>query len=125
MEQEIVNIELVKSMTFQAAHELPKVPEDHKCRRMHGHSYKVEVAVRGPVDPDTGWLMDFGDINLRLRPIREELDHRVLNDVEGLENPTAENLAAWIWKRLSVNLPDLTRVSVFESESSGCHYYGD
>lgn len=120
-----MNIELVKRMTFQAAHELPKVPETHKCRRMHGHSYKVEVAVRGPVDPETGWLMDFGDINKRLRPICEELDHRVLNDVEGLENPTAEILAAWVWRRLAADLPGLHRVSVFESDSSGCHYYGD
>jgi 6-pyruvoyltetrahydropterin/6-carboxytetrahydropterin synthase len=92
---------------------------------MHGHAYRIEVALRGPVDPQTGWLIDFGDVEKHLRPVRDELDHEVLNDIEGLENPTAEHLAAWIWRKLSPNLPGLHRVSVFESASSGCHYYGE
>jgi 6-pyruvoyltetrahydropterin/6-carboxytetrahydropterin synthase len=119
-----MNVELVRSFTFQAAHALPKVPETHKCRRMHGHSYRIEVAVRGPVDPDTGWLIDFAEIEERVEPVRKRLDHRVLNDVEGLENPTAEHLAAWIWERIRTDLPGLHRVTVYETDSSGCHYHG-
>lgn len=120
-----MNVKLVKSFRFEAAHALPNVPERHKCRRMHGHSYRVEVAVRGPVDHRTGWLMDFAEIEERFESVRERLDHRVLNDVDGLQNPTAEMLAAWIWKCLAPGLEGLERVSVFETESSACHYYGD
>jgi 6-pyruvoyltetrahydropterin/6-carboxytetrahydropterin synthase len=120
-----MNIELVRSFTFQAAHFLPNVPEEHKCRQMHGHAYRVEVSLRGPVNPETGWLVDFGDIAKILDPIRTELDHTILNEITGLENPTAEILSAWIWTRVVPGLSQLNRVSVFESENSGCHYYGE
>jgi 6-pyruvoyltetrahydropterin/6-carboxytetrahydropterin synthase len=122
--EEGMNVELVRRMTFQAAHALPRVPPEHKCRRMHGHGYTVEIAVRGRVDPEKGWLVDFGELGAVLEPIRRELDHRVLNEIPGLENPTAENLAVWIWQRLARRVPGLHRVSVFESETSGCHFYG-
>ncbi|MBD3336530.1 MAG: 6-carboxytetrahydropterin synthase QueD [Candidatus Eisenbacteria bacterium] len=118
-------MELVRSLHFQAAHHLPNVAPDHKCRRMHGHAYRVEVCLKGPVDPQKGWLLDFGEIGAHVEPLRRELDHTVLNEIPGLENPTAELLAGWIWKRLQTVLPHLHRVSVFESETSGCHYYGD
>ncbi|MBU1699208.1 MAG: 6-carboxytetrahydropterin synthase QueD [Candidatus Eisenbacteria bacterium] len=118
-------VELVRTFTFQAAHYLPKVSEDHKCRHMHGHAYRVEVSLRGPVNPETGWLVDFGEIAIVLDPIRKELDHTILNEIPGLENPTAEILSAWIWQRVTAGIPYLHRVSVFESENSGCHYLGD
>ena len=85
---------------FEAAHRLPNVPEGHKCARLHGHSFRVEVHVAGPVDPTLGWVVDFADIRDAFEPIHDALDHRYLNEVEGLENPTSENLAVWIWDRL-------------------------
>lgn len=91
-------IELVKDFRFEAAHFLPHVPDGHKCRRMHGHSFKGELAIRGPVQPRTGWVMDFADLKGMIEPVVERLDHRVLNEIPGLENPTSEMLAAWIWK---------------------------
>ena len=91
-----MRVELVKEFRFESAHRLPRVPEDHKCFRMHGHSYRIEVCVAGEVDPALGWLVDFGDIAARVEPVlKQELDHRVLNDVPGLENPTSELLAHW------------------------------
>jgi 6-pyruvoyltetrahydropterin/6-carboxytetrahydropterin synthase len=120
-----VDVELSKTFTFEAAHRLPNVPADHKCRRLHGHSFKIEIVVRGPVDPETGWLMDFAQIREAFEPVHRRLDHYYLNEIEGLENPTSENLARWIWERLAPNLPYLHRVSVAETCTSACHYYGE
>jgi 6-pyruvoyltetrahydropterin/6-carboxytetrahydropterin synthase len=120
-----VDVELSKTFTFEAAHRLPNVPADHKCRRLHGHSFKIEIVVRGPVDPETGWLMDFAQIREAFEPLHRRLDHYYLNEIEGLENPTSENLARWIWERLAPNLPYLHRVSVAETCTSACHYYGE
>lgn len=117
-------VELVKDFRFEAAHFLPKVPEGHKCRRVHGHSFRGEVAVRGEVDPETGWLIDFADLKRAVDPIVAELDHYFLNELHGLENPTSENLAAWIWSRLAPNVPLLARITVEETCTSRCHYYG-
>ncbi len=111
------------AFTFEAAHRLPRVPEGHKCARLHGHSYRVEVHVEGPVDPDSGMVVDFADIKAAFRPLSERLDHFYLNDVEGLENPTSENLAKWIWDRLVAPLP-LTRVVIRETCTSGVEYRG-
>lgn len=118
-------IELVKDFRFEAAHFLPHVPDGHKCRRMHGHSFKGELAIRGPVQPRTGWVMDFADLKGMIEPVLERLDHRVLNEIPGLENPTSEMLAAWIWKELKPTLPALFRVTIEETRSSRCHYFGD
>lgn len=118
-------IEIYKEFTFEAAHRLPLVPEGHKCGRLHGHSYRVAVHVRGEVCVDTGWLMDFGDIKSAYEPVREALDHRYLNEIEGLENPTSENLTRWIWANLKPALPQLSMVGVFETCASGCLYRGD
>ena len=118
------NIELVKDFHFEAAHYLPNVPEGHKCRRMHGHSFHCEVAVRGPIDPQTGWLMDFADLKRAVDPIVKRLDHYLLNEIEGLDNPTSELLAVWIWKELAPALPMLHRVTIEETCTSRCHYYG-
>lgn len=118
------SVELVKDFRFEAAHWLPNVPEGHKCRRMHGHSFRGEVAVRGEVDPRTGWLMDFADLKRAVDPLVVQLDHYVLNDVDGLSNPTSEMLAVWLWDRLAPNVPLLHRVTVEETCSSRCHYFG-
>lgn len=111
--------------TFEAAHLLPDVPEGHKCRRLHGHSYCVKISVAGPIVPDAGWVMDFGDIKAAFKPILAQLDHWYLNDIEGLENPTSENIAKWIWNKLKPSLPELSRIDISETCTSGCSYAGD
>lgn len=98
---------ITKQFTFDAAHYLPHVPEDHKCRRMHGHTYQVQLHLTGPMDNASGWIVDFGDIKQAWKPIQEQLDHRLLNEVEGLENPTAERIAAWIWRQFEARRHDL------------------
>lgn len=118
-------MEIFREFTFEAAHRLPHVPEGHKCARLHGHSYRVAVHVAGPVDPDTGWVMDFADLKRAFAPVAERLDHYYLNEVEGLENPTSENLARWIWRRLRPALPRLSAVTVRETCTSGCTYRGE
>ena len=117
--------EIFKEFTFEAAHRLPFVPEGHKCFRLHGHSFRVEIHVTGDVDPATGWIMDFGDIKDAFKPLHRQLDHNYLNEIPGLENPTSENLAAWIWDRLRPQLPGLARILVRETCTSGCVYEGD
>jgi len=117
--------ELWRTFDFDAAHYLPKVPSGHKCGGMHGHTYTVEVRLRGEVDPVAGWVCDFGDIKEAFRPLESELDHKVLNDVPGLDNPTSELLAQWLWDRLAVSLPHLYSVSVSETPNSGVVYRGD
>ena len=117
-------VELVKDFRFEAAHYLPNVPEGHKCRRMHGHSFRGEVAVRGPVDPHVGWLMDFADLKRLIDPIVARLDHYVLNEVDGLANPTSESVAVWMWGRLKPDLPQLHRVTIEETCTSRCSYFG-
>ena len=118
-------MELFKQFSIEAAHWLPNVPADHKCRRMHGHSFQIQVHVRGPVDPHLGWVMDFAEIKAAFAPVEDEIDHRCLNDVAGLENPTSENLARWLWKRLRPALPLLCKIVVQETCNSGCVYSGE
>ena len=118
-------MELFKQFSIEAAHWLPNVPADHKCRRMHGHSFQIQVHVRGPVDPHLGWVMDFAEIKAAFAPVEDEIDHRCLNDVEGLENPTSENLARWLWKRLLPALPLLSKIVVQETCNSGCVFAGE
>ncbi|HZN72904.1 MAG TPA: 6-carboxytetrahydropterin synthase QueD [Micromonosporaceae bacterium] len=116
-------MEIFREFTFEAAHRLPHVPGDHKCSRLHGHSYRVEVHVHGEVDPATGWVMDFADVKAAFQPIHDQLDHYYLNEVPGLDNPTSENVARWIWDRLTEALP-LSAVVVRETCTSGCVYTG-
>ena len=113
-----------KEFTFEAAHRLPFVPEGHKCGRLHGHSYRVRLAVEGEVDGRMGWIVDFGDLKSAFEPILEQLDHHYLNEIEGLENPTSEMLVQWIWARLSARLPELSAVEVSETCTTGCVYEG-
>lgn len=117
--------EIYREFTFEAAHRLPNVPEGHKCARLHGHSYLAAVHVSGPVGEDTGWVQDFGDIKAAFKPLEEQLDHHYLNEVPGLENPTSEVLAKWIWDRLITDLPNLNEVRVRETCTSGCIYRGE
>jgi 6-pyruvoyltetrahydropterin/6-carboxytetrahydropterin synthase len=112
-------VEIFKTFTLESAHRLPNVPPGHKCARIHGHSFRVELHVSGPVDPHLGWVMDFADIKQAFEPLFQRLDHRYLNDVPGLENPTSENLARYIWRELQPALPLLSRVVVHETCTSG------
>lgn len=119
-----MQIELRKTFQFEAAHLLPLLPATHKCRRLHGHSFQVEVVVTGECDPQLGWLMDYADISAAFKPIWEQLDHRYLNEVPGLENPTSELIAQWIWDRLHPNMPLLKEVVVAETCTARCVYRG-
>jgi 6-pyruvoyltetrahydropterin/6-carboxytetrahydropterin synthase len=118
-------VEIFKEFTFESAHRLPNVPQGHKCSRLHGHSFNVALHVRGPVGVDSGWVMDFGDIKKAFQPLLDRLDHNYLNDIEGLENPTSEVLARWIWRRLRPGLPLLAEVVVRETCTSGCVFRGE
>ncbi len=118
-------MEIYKEFTFEAAHRLPNVPPDHKCARLHGHSFRVEIHVRGPVEEESGWVIDFADIKQAFQPLMKELDHNYLNEIPGLENPTSEYLARWIWKRLQLSLPGLCRVVTRETCSTACVYAGE
>lgn len=120
-----MKVRLVREYRFEAAHRLPNVPEGHKCQRLHGHSFKIELAIAGPVDERTGWFIDFGDVDSVWAPLHELLDHRYLNDVPGLENPTSEVLSRWLWERIKPKLPELVRVTVYETCDSRCEYEGD
>jgi 6-pyruvoyltetrahydropterin/6-carboxytetrahydropterin synthase len=118
-------MEIFKEFSIEAAHRLPNVPEGHKCARLHGHSFLVRIAVAGPVGDESGWVLDFSDIKLAFEPLFRQLDHHFLNDVEGLSNPTSENLARWIWQRLKPALPLLSSIQIRETCTSGCNYSGE
>ncbi|HWC86130.1 MAG TPA: 6-carboxytetrahydropterin synthase QueD [Solirubrobacteraceae bacterium] len=118
-------MELFCELRFEAAHSLPNVAAGHKCARLHGHSYRVEVHVNGPVDEESGMVMDFADIKSAFAPLHAQLDHYYLNEIDGLENPTSENLARWLWTRLETSIPYLSEVLVRETCTSGCRYTGE
>ena len=115
---------IFKIFTLEAAHRLPNVPEGHKCSRLHGHSFRVELHLDGPVDPHTGWVMDFSEVKAIFKPLYEQLDHHYLNDIPGLENPTSENLAIWIWNQTKPLLHLLSEVVVHETCTAGSRYSG-
>ena len=119
-----IRVRLAKTFTFEAAHWLPTFPEGHKCRRLHGHSFRLEVLVAGEVDPAKGYLIDYGDLKRLVSPVVDELDHRCLNEIAGLENPTSEMIAAWIWRRLDGVVPDLDTVIVHETCTARCEFRG-
>ncbi|MCC7510166.1 MAG: 6-carboxytetrahydropterin synthase QueD [Planctomycetes bacterium] len=112
--------EIYRDFRFEAAHRLPFVPAGHKCARLHGHSFRCRVSVVGEVVQPQGWVMDFADIKSAFAPLLELLDHTYLNDVPGLENPTAEAIAHWIYERLHPRLPGLCAVEIAETCTSGC-----
>jgi len=117
-------MDISKTFRIEAAHRLPNVPPGHKCARLHGHSFAIEVHVEGPLDPELGWVMDFADMKAAFAPLFERLDHRYLNEVTGLENPTSENLARWVWQELKPRLPLLDHVIVHETCTTACRYDG-
>ncbi len=118
-------MDVFKVFQIEAAHRLPNLPEDHKCYRLHGHSFRIEIHVSGDVGEDSGWVMDFADIKHAFDPLFRQLDHRYLNEIDGLENPTSENLARWIWQKLIDDLPQMSKVIVCETCTAGCAYTGD
>jgi len=118
-------MEIFKEFTIEAAHRLPNVPENHKCSRLHGHSFKIDIFVSGKIEEKTGWVMDFAEIKQAFQPLFERLDHHYLNEIEGLENPTSENLARWIWQKMIVSLPQLSKIVVRETCTSGCVFRGE
>lgn len=117
--------EIAKTITFEAAHRLPHVPAGHKCHRLHGHSFRVDIVVAGEVDAHTGWVQDFADLKQAFDPLHATLDHHYLNEIPGLENPTSERLAHFIWVRLLPALPGLVEVTVHETCNSRCTYRGE
>ncbi|PCH61051.1 MAG: 6-carboxytetrahydropterin synthase QueD [Gammaproteobacteria bacterium] len=117
-------MDIFKVFYIEAAHHLPNVPEEHKCRRLHGHSFRIEIYVSGDVQEKAGWVMDFSDVSKAFKPLYEQLDHYYLNEIDGLENPTSENLAKWIWQRLKPELAGLTKIVIQETCTAGCIYTG-
>ncbi len=117
-------VRLRREFTFEAAHRLPHVPAGHKCARLHGHSFRVELICEGPIDPKTGWLVDFAEIKSAFAPLLDRLDHHYLNEVPGLENPTAEHIAQWIWNHLKPSLFELSQVNVAETCTGSCEFRG-
>lgn len=118
-------MDIFKAFTLESAHRLPNVPRGHKCARIHGHSFRVEIHVSGEVDPQVGWVQDFADIKAAFQPLFEQLDHNYLNEVPGLADPTSENLAKWVWDRLKPGLPLLSRIVVHETCTCGAIYTGE
>ncbi len=118
-------VELEVDFRFEAAHHLPNVPDGHKCRRLHGHSFHCSVTVRGAVDSQSGWLLDYADVRGVTEPVRRQLDHYYLNEINGLSNPTSEVLARWIWDRLQPGLPQLHAVTVRETCTARCTFRGE
>jgi len=118
-------LKVEKTFSFDSAHFLPHVPEDHKCRNLHGHTYIVKVEAEGELDEAMGWVVDFGDVKKVAGPLVKQLDHKLLNEIDGLENPTAENLALWFWRRMKPALPELSQVTVMENPTNVVRYRGD
>jgi 6-pyruvoyltetrahydropterin/6-carboxytetrahydropterin synthase len=121
---QVMHVRLTKTFHFEAAHDLPTFPDGHKCRRLHGHSFRFDVIVEGEVDPAKGYLIDYGDIKKAADPIVKKLDHYYLNEIPGLSNPTSENIAKWLWEALSPALPLLSTIIVHETCTSACEYHG-
>lgn len=118
-------MEVFRVFKIEASHSLGHLPAGHPCRGVHGHSWRIEVHAAGPVDAESGWVVDFADLDRAFRPLQEALDHAHLNDLEGLGRPTCENLARWVWERLAPGQPRLSRIVVWETEAAGCSYRGE
>ena len=117
-------MEIYKEFSFDSAHFLPNVPEGHKCKQMHGHTYRLRVILSGKTDPHLGWIMDFKELKDAIAPVIDQLDHKLINDIIGLENPTAENITVWIWKQIQPSLPQLSRIELYETPTTGVIFDG-
>ena len=118
-------MEIYKEFSFDSAHFLPHVPDGHKCRNMHGHTYRLRVYIKGAIDPHLGWIMDFKELKDALSGVIDQLDHKLINDIPGLQNPTAENITVWIWKQIQPLLPQLSKIELYETPTTGVIYSGD
>lgn len=115
---------IFKEFTFDSAHFLPNVEVGHKCKEMHGHTYRLRVWIEGKPDPVIGWVMDFADLKKIIKPVIEKIDHTVLNNIVGLENPTCEHIAIWIWDNIKPLVPALAKIELHETPTSGVIYEG-
>lgn len=118
-------MEIYKEFSFDSAHFLPNVPDGHKCKEMHGHTYRLKVFIKGELDPKLGWIMDFKELKDALLPVIDQLDHKLINNIKGLENPTAENITVWIWQQIQPSLPLLSRIELYETPTTGVIYKGE
>ena len=118
-------MDVCKTFSIEAARSLPNLPKNHPCSKIHGHSFKIKIMVSGLVDKDTGFVMDFGQLDTLFEPLRKQIDHSYLNDIEGLENPSSENLCKWIWEKLVLSVPRLSQIEIRETDSTSCIYKGD
>ena len=119
------SMEIYKEFSFDSAHYLPHVPDGHKCKNMHGHTYRLRVFIKGELDPRLGWIMDFKELKDALAPVMEQLDHKLINEIKGLENPTAENITVWIWNTIKPLLPLLSKIELYETSTTGVIYAGE
>ncbi|WP_126973655.1 6-carboxytetrahydropterin synthase QueD [Gynurincola endophyticus] len=115
---------IYKEFTFDSAHYLPYVPEGHKCKNMHGHTYRLRIWIEGTPHPEFGWVMDFAVLKDIVKPVVNQLDHKCMNEVPGLSNPTCELIAVWIWDQLKPQLPAMARIELHETPTSGVIYEG-
>ena len=119
------SMEIYKEFSFDSAHYLPHVPDGHKCKNMHGHTYRLRVFIKGELDPRLGWIMDFKELKDALAPVMEQLDHKLINEIKGLENPTAEKITVWIWNTIKPLLPLLSKIELYETPTTGVIYAGE
>lgn len=117
-------MQIFKQFTFDSAHFLPNVPDGHKCKEIHGHTYRVVFYFEGELNPELGWVMDFGDLKQVLEPTIKRIDHKLMNNIPGLENPTCERIAIWLWEQVKPSLPMLCKVELHETPTSGAVYEG-
>lgn len=116
---------IFKKFHFDAAHYLPNVPEEHKCRALHGHTYQLTIFITDALATKEGWVMDFAIIKQKIKTILAEIDHKLLNEVEGLENPTCEHVTIWLWKKIKTAIPALEKIELYETPTSGAVYSGE
>ena len=117
-----MNYELKQQFRIESARFLPNLPKSHPCSKIHGHSFKIILKLVGPLDPKIGWVLDYQKISETMAPLLLRLDHQILNEVEGLENPTSELLAKWIYDQTLRIIPILKTVTIMETESTECTY---
>jgi len=113
-----------KKFNIESARSIPNLPKTHPCHHIHGHSFKIIISVKGPVNKQNGFVTDFQDIDDAFSSFKKELDHSYLNDIEGLQNPTSENICIWIWDKIQSSLPNIYKIEIKETDSTGCIYKG-